>query len=65
MYWNTVTPLALQSLQNWEAENFFLNTQVAPRTHTHTHTLYIVNLVTVLTAESFAPTEMAASSAYM
>lgn len=38
MYWKMVTPFFLQSLQNWEAENFFLNTQVAPGTHTDTHT---------------------------
>lgn len=30
IYWNMVTLCFLQSCQNWEAENFFFRTQVAP-----------------------------------
>lgn len=30
IYWKTVTLCFLQSFQNWEAENFFFKTQVAP-----------------------------------
>ncbi len=30
IYWKIVTSCFLQSFQNWEAENFFFKTQVAP-----------------------------------
>lgn len=40
MYWKTVTSYFLQSFQNWEAENFFFNTQVAPVTYKAAKSIY-------------------------
>ena len=47
IYWNTVTLCFLQSFQNWEAENFFFKTHVAPVKQQTMSPLNVLQLISI------------------